>query len=72
MRGSVNVLNAKVSCQALLIGLSSEFVVLLMWSTHRIDKARDIALGYLNRVDCVIPVIGICHLGSSHYLAQCV
>ena len=50
MRGSVNVLNAKASRQALPTGLSSELRVLLTWSTHRIDKARDVALGYLNRL----------------------
>ena len=47
MRGSLNDLNAKASGQALPIGLSNELVVLLVWSTHGIDKARDIALGYL-------------------------
>jgi len=55
MRGSVNALNAKASRQALPIGLSSELVVLLRWSTHRIDKARDIALGYLNRLISSFP-----------------
>ena len=55
MRGSVNVLNAKASRQALPIGLSSELVVLLMWSAHRIDKARDIAMGYLNRLITLFP-----------------
>ena len=55
MRGSVNVLNAKASRQALPIGLSSELRVLLTWSTHRIDKARDIALGYLNRLITSFP-----------------
>ena len=55
MRGSVNVLNAKASRQALPTGLSSELRVLLTWSTHRIDKARDIALGYLNRLITSFP-----------------
>lgn len=55
MRGSVNVLNAKASRQLLPTGLSSELRVLLMWSTHRVDKARDIALGYLNRLITSFP-----------------
>jgi len=55
MRGSIDDLNAKASHQALPIGLSNELVVLLVWSTHRIDKARDIALGYLNRLIMSFP-----------------
>ena len=55
MRGSVNVLNSKASRQVLPTELSSELRVLLMWSTHRIDKARDIALGYLNRLITSFP-----------------
>lgn len=55
MRGSVTILNAKASRQALPIGLSSELRALLVWSTHRIDKARDIALGYLNRLITSFP-----------------
>ena len=55
MRGSVDVLNAKASRQALPAGLSNELSVLLRWSTHRVDKARDIALGYLNRLISSFP-----------------
>lgn len=55
MRGSVNVLNAKASRQVLPTGLSSELRALLIWSTHRVDKARDIALGYLNRLITSFP-----------------
>ena len=55
MRGSANVLDAKASCHALPIGLSSESIVLLMLSTHRRDKAQDIALGYLNRLITLFP-----------------
>ena len=55
MRGSINVLNTKASRQVLPTELSSELRVLLRWSTHRIDKARDIALGYLNRLITSLP-----------------
>ena len=55
MRESITVLNNKASRQALPTELSSELRVLLTWSTHRIDKARDIALGYLNRLITSFP-----------------
>lgn len=55
MRGSINVLNNKASRQVLPTELSNELGVLLRWSTHRIDKARDIALGYLNRLITSFP-----------------
>lgn len=55
MRGSINVLNNKASRQVLPTELSSELRVLLRWSTHRIDKARDLALGYLNRLITSFP-----------------
>ena len=55
MRGFINVLNAKASHQALPTGLLNELRVLLTWSTHRIDKARDITLGYLNRLITSFP-----------------
>lgn len=55
MRGSINVLNNKASRQALPTELSGELRVLLTLSTHRIDKAREIALGYLNRLITSFP-----------------
>lgn len=55
MRGSITVLNSKASRQVLPTELSSELRVLLTWSTHRIDKARDISLGYLNRLITSFP-----------------
>ena len=55
MRGSLDDLNAKASRQALPIGLPSDLVVLLVWSTHKIDRARDIALGYLNMLIMSFP-----------------
>ena len=55
MRGSINALNNKASRQALPTELSGELRVLLAWSTHRIDKAREIALAYLNRLITSFP-----------------
>ena len=60
MRGSINVLNNKASRQVLPTELSNELRVLLRWSTHRIDKARDIALGYLNRLITSFPSLMLC------------
>ncbi|KAF5380919.1 hypothetical protein D9615_004166 [Tricholomella constricta] len=55
IRGCINDLNAQASQQMLPVGLSSELRALLIYSTHRIEKARDIASKYLNRLITSFP-----------------
>jgi phosphatidylinositol 4-kinase len=55
IRGSINILNVKASRQALPAGLSLDLRALLLSSTHRIEKAREIALSYLNRLITSFP-----------------
>ena len=55
IRDSINDLNIKASQQALLKHLTSELHGLVVLSTHRIAKARDIAFKYLNRLTTSFP-----------------
>ncbi|KAJ7217187.1 hypothetical protein GGX14DRAFT_440647 [Mycena pura] len=55
IRGCVSNLNAQASQQALPECLSAELRTLLIYSTHRIAKARDIAFKYLNRLITSFP-----------------
>lgn len=55
MRGSVADLNSQASEQALPEELSQELRTLLVLSTHRIEKTRDIAFKYLNRLIMSFP-----------------
>lgn len=55
IRDSINDLNSKASQQALPKHLSSELHALVVLSTHRIAKARDIAFKYLNRLITSFP-----------------
>ncbi|KAF8969865.1 hypothetical protein BDZ97DRAFT_1937223 [Flammula alnicola] len=55
IRDSINDLNSKASQQALPRHLSSELLALVVSSTHRIAKARDIASKYLNRLITSFP-----------------
>jgi phosphatidylinositol 4-kinase A len=55
MRGCVNDLNAQAAAQALPEVLHAELRVLLVCSTHRIAKARDIAAKFLNRLITSFP-----------------
>ncbi|KII89099.1 hypothetical protein PLICRDRAFT_698221 [Plicaturopsis crispa FD-325 SS-3] len=55
IRGCVNDLNTQAAEQALPDSLSSELRVLLVSSTHRIAKAREIASKYLNRLITSFP-----------------
>lgn len=55
IRGCVNDLNIQAAQQALPDCLSSELRRLLVCSTHRIAKARDIASKYLNRLITSFP-----------------
>ncbi|EGO21128.1 hypothetical protein SERLADRAFT_452259 [Serpula lacrymans var. lacrymans S7.9] len=55
IRGCVNDLNIQASEQSLPDYLSGELRKLLVYSTHRIAKARDIANKYLNRLITSFP-----------------
>ena len=55
IRDSINDLNIKASQQALPKHLSSELHSLVVLSTHRVAKARDIAFKYLNRLITSFP-----------------
>ncbi|KAF8077714.1 hypothetical protein FPV67DRAFT_1462774 [Lyophyllum atratum] len=55
IRGCINDLNSQASRQMLPNNLSSELRALLVYSTHRIEKARDIASKYLNRLITSFP-----------------
>ncbi|KAF7338006.1 hypothetical protein MVEN_02024500 [Mycena venus] len=55
IRGCVTSLNVQASQQALPECLSTELRTLLVCSTHRIAKARDIASKYLNRLITSFP-----------------
>jgi len=55
IRGCITDLNTKASQQALPDCLSSELRTLLVLSTHRIEKARDIASKFLNRLITSFP-----------------
>lgn len=55
IRGCVNDLNAKAAQQALPKYLSGELRRLLVLSTHRIAKAREVASKYLNRLITSFP-----------------
>ncbi|KAG6853905.1 hypothetical protein C0991_012574 [Blastosporella zonata] len=55
MRGSINELNAQASQQMLPECLSSELQSLLIYATHRIENAREIASKYLNRLITSFP-----------------
>ncbi|KAH9852668.1 atypical/PIKK/PI4K protein kinase [Lenzites betulinus] len=55
IRGSISDLNGQAAKQALPSGLSRELRVLLVASTHRIPKAREIAARYLNRLITSFP-----------------
>ena len=55
IRGCVTDLNAQASEQALPDALSKELRTLLLFSAHRIQKARDVALKYLNRLITSFP-----------------
>ncbi|KAJ7085721.1 hypothetical protein B0H15DRAFT_846088 [Mycena belliarum] len=55
IRGCISSLNAQASQQALPECLSTELRSLLICSTHRIAKARDIATKYLNRLITSFP-----------------
>lgn len=50
IRGCITDLNTKAAQQALPDCLSSELRTLLVLSTHRIEKARNIASKFLNRL----------------------
>ncbi len=55
IRGAVSDLNGQAAKQALPNGLSGELRALLIASTHRIPKARDIASRYINRLITSFP-----------------
>jgi phosphatidylinositol 4-kinase A len=55
IRDSINDLNLKASQQALPRHLSSELHTLVVLSTHRVAKARDIAFKYFNRLITSFP-----------------
>ncbi|KAJ7940268.1 hypothetical protein B0H13DRAFT_2299305 [Mycena leptocephala] len=55
IRGCITSLNVQASQQALPECLSTELRALLVCSTHRIAKARDIASKYLNRLITSFP-----------------
>ncbi|RDB21005.1 Phosphatidylinositol 4-kinase stt4 [Hypsizygus marmoreus] len=55
IRGCIADLNSQASQQVLPQCLSSELRALLIYSTHRIEKARDIASKYLNRLITSFP-----------------
>lgn len=55
VRGCINGLNTQASQQALPEALSKELRTLLIASTHRIAKARDMASKYLNRLITSFP-----------------
>ncbi|KAG6880260.1 hypothetical protein C0992_001828 [Termitomyces sp. T32_za158] len=51
----INELNAQASQQMLPVRLSSELQALLVYTTHRVQNARDIAAKYLNRLITSFP-----------------
>ncbi|KAJ8087995.1 phosphatidylinositol-4- kinase [Marasmius tenuissimus] len=55
IRGCITELNTQASQQALPETLSSELQRLLVLSTHRIEKARDVAHKFLNRLITSFP-----------------
>jgi hypothetical protein len=55
MRGSVMDLNPHASEQALPKNLSFELRQLLVFSTHRVEKVRDVATRFLNRLITSFP-----------------
>ena len=55
IRGAISDLNGQAAKQALPSGLSIELRALLVESTHRIPKAREIASRYLNRLITSFP-----------------
>ena len=55
IRGAVSDLNGLAAKQALQSGLSEELRALLVASTHRIPKAREIGARYLNRLITSFP-----------------
>jgi phosphatidylinositol 4-kinase len=55
IRGCINDLNAKAAQQALPKHLSTELRSLVVGSTHRVAKAREIASKYLNRLITSFP-----------------
>ncbi|THU88594.1 hypothetical protein K435DRAFT_821590 [Dendrothele bispora CBS 962.96] len=55
IRGCISDLNAQAAQQTLPECLSSELRTLLVGSTHRIEKARDIASKFLNRLITSFP-----------------
>ncbi|TBU65484.1 atypical/PIKK/PI4K protein kinase [Dichomitus squalens] len=55
IRGAISDLNGQAAKQALPSGLSMELRALLVASTHRILKAREIAARYLNRLITSFP-----------------
>jgi phosphatidylinositol 4-kinase len=55
IRGSVSDLNMQASEQALPADLPQELRQLLVMSTHRVEKARDIANKYLDRLIMSFP-----------------
>ncbi|KAG6820652.1 hypothetical protein H0H93_013851 [Arthromyces matolae] len=55
IRGCIGELNAQASQQTLPLGLSSQLQALLIYCTHRIENARDIASKYLNRLITSFP-----------------
>ncbi|KAF9564367.1 hypothetical protein CPC08DRAFT_705318 [Agrocybe pediades] len=55
IRDTINDLNTKASQQALPRHLSSELLSLVVLSTHRVAKAREIAFKYLNRLITSFP-----------------
>ncbi|EEB95493.1 hypothetical protein MPER_05532 [Moniliophthora perniciosa FA553] len=55
IRGCIADLNTQASQQALPESLSSELQKLLVGSTHRVVKARDVASKYLNRLISSFP-----------------
>lgn len=55
IRGCINDLNTQASQQTLPVCLSAELRTLLILSTHRIEKARDMASKYLSRLMTSFP-----------------
>ncbi|KAG5638985.1 hypothetical protein H0H81_008206 [Sphagnurus paluster] len=55
IRGCINDLNTQASQQMLPVGLSSELRALLIHSTHRVEKAREVASKYLHRLITSFP-----------------
>ncbi|KAM6500354.1 hypothetical protein JOM56_003368 [Amanita muscaria] len=60
MRGCIDELTRKASQQALPPLIYSELQSLLTWTTHRVARAREVALKFLDRLITSLPSV-LCH-----------